>query len=399
MNKFLKVLGLGLMMLTFAFAGFAQTERTREVVYQEYMDNYQSDEVAKLQIALNAAKEYIAKFNTPDDQPQVEYFKEAIPTLEDAIQKKGLEAERQKEEEAWYGLLGKFEAAIKGKNWAEAFNIGKQAIGTQHKYLDADTVKGEKLDLTIILGVAGFDLAFEKNDQFNNEALNYLRSAIQQIEGGLSTKSFGLLGYELKDKENALGLLNYYMGYIMYYRQNKKEDALPYMFKATQYKSASKDFPAIYQVIGQKFYDKLAELDEVRVKKIEELKNEPTEEGKIKLAEEIKALVAEEKGVAERGMEAYAKAIKAADADPKVSKQYKDSLRSSFEDLYKFRFDNKTDGVPAYINTTANRPLTNPQTPVQPIVEEEKTDDAATDDAATSTTPSTKPATTAKKPR
>lgn len=404
MNKFFRVLGLGLMTLTFAFAGFAQNpQEQKTALYNKYIENYQSEDAAKLQVALDAAKEYIAKYNTEADQQQVEYFKDAIPTLEKAIKDKERGELVKKESDAWYGLLGKFEAALKGKNWAEAYSVGKQALNMQTQYLDEATVKSQKLDLAIILGVVGFDRAVEKTDTFNNDAINYLKSAIQKIEAGETSKTFGLLGYELKNKDNALGLLNYYIGYITYYRQNKKEEAMPYLYKATQYNSASRDFPAIYQLIGQKFYDRLAELDKTRIAKTEELKNEPTEEGKAKLAEEIKAIYAEEKGVAERGIEAYAKAIKAANADAKISQQYKDGLRASLEDLYKFRFENKTDGIDAYISNAANKPLTNPSAPVQPVVEEEKTDTTTTD-TTTSTTPSTKPATeakttTAKKPR
>jgi hypothetical protein len=118
MNKFLRVLGLGLMVMTFAFVGFAQ-ERTQEVVYAEFTTNFESTETAKMQIALNAAKEFIAKFNTPDYEAQVTYLKDtAIPYLEEQIKKKGEMAKAKTESDAWFALLGNIEKANKAKNCA-----------------------------------------------------------------------------------------------------------------------------------------------------------------------------------------------------------------------------------------------------------------------------------------
>lgn len=395
-NKLARVFGLGLMIVTFAFVGFAQ-ERTRAIVYEEYTKNFESTDPAKIQIAINAAKEYISKFNTPDDKPQVDYFNGAIPTLEQSIKDMGSKKAAEEEKNAWYAQLKKLVETANSKNWAETFAQGKAAIDKQFQHLDkpngltTEAVKGQKLDIAIGLAVIGFDRAAEKNDTFNNDALIYLNSSIKQLESGpAGTTTFGkALGYNLENKDNALGLLNYYAGYIQYFRQKKEgDDTLGYLYKSTQYNSAAKTFPAVYEKIGLKYYNKVAELDAKRLAAIEAA---PPEE---KDSPAIKAMLAEEKGAADRGIEAYAKAIKMADADAKISKEYKDTLRANFEQLYKFRFD-KADGVDAYINTASSKPLTNPTTPITPVVEEVKPTDATT----TSTTPSaTKPAATTTTP-
>lgn len=402
-NKLVRVLGLGLMIATFAFAGFAQTgELTTEqktALYNKFMENYTSKDPAKIQIALDSAKEYVAKGKLPDDEQLITYFKDAIPTLEKSINditKAGVdEKNRKAESDAWYALLGKVEAANKAKNWADLYTNGKQAIDKPIQYLDAATIKSQKLDLAIILGVAGFDRAFtDKSDTYNNDALTYLKSAIQQIEGGQTSKTFGLLGYELKDKDNALGLLNYYVGYITYYRQKNKDAALPYFYKATQYNSGAKAFPAIYENIGAKYYDKIAELDPKRLALIQATPDKQD-------TPETIAMLAEERGNAERGIEAYSKALKAAQADPKVPQKYKDDLRTTLEQLYKFRMNlkegEKVEGLDAYINSAASKPLTNPTEAVKPIVVEEPAPTETTPASTTSTTPTTpgaKPATT-----
>ena len=266
-------------------------------------------------MALDAAKEYIAKFNTPDDEAQVTYFKEAIPTLEAAIKTKGDARLAKEESDAWYALLKNVVTASNTKNWEQSFTLGKQAIDKQFKYLGSgpltnEIVKGQKLDIAIGLGVIGFDrAAVEKNDNFNNDAVIYLKSAVQQLEAGqpADTTTFGkAVGYNLENKDNALGLLNYYIGYIMYFRQKKEVEALPYFYKATQYNSAARNFPAVYEKIGLKFYNRLAELDPIRLALIEAAPDKQD-------TPETIAMLAEEKGVADRGLEAYAKAIKMAD--------------------------------------------------------------------------------------
>lgn len=397
-NKLVRVFGLGLIIATFAFVSFAQTQEEKTALYNKYMENYQSEDVAKLQIALDAAKEYNTKFNKEEDKPQNDYFKDAIPTLEKAIaDKKGGEACKA-ESDAWYAQLKKVvdanNAANTSKNWTETFAQGKAAIDKQLQCLDkpggltANVVKGQKLDIAIALGAIGFDRAVEKNDTFNNDALNYLKSAIQQLESGQTGgTTFGkTLGYNLESKDNAIGLLNYYTGYILFYRQNKKDDALGYYYKATQGSSTAKNFAGIYESIGAKYYDKIAEMDAKRIEAIKANNNVETEE--------TKAMLAEERGNAERGIEAYSKALKAAQADSKTSQKYKDDLRATLEQLYKFRFTDKTDGLDAYINAAASKPLTNPSEPVKPIVVEEPATTETTNTTSTTTTPAAKPATT-----
>lgn len=394
LNKLVRVFGLGLMIATFTFAGFAQefTQEQKTALYNKFMENYQSTERAKIQVALDSAKEYVAKGKSPDDDQLITYFKEAIPTLEKSLAEGDIAAKAKEESTAWYAQLKKVVDASNAKNWAETFAQGKIAIDKQLQYMDkpggvaSEAVRGQKLDIAIALGAIGFDRAVEKNDTFNNDAMTYIRSAIQQLESGqVGGTSYGkTLGYSLENKDNALGLLNYYAGYILYYRQNKKDEAVAYLYKASQGNSAAKNFAAVYEAIGAKYYDKIVEMDTKRLAAIKANNNADTDE--------TKAMLAEERGNAERGIEAYSKALKAAQADAKASQQYKTGLRSTLEQLYKFRFDDKADGLDAYINTSAAKPLTNPSEPVKPIVMETPAETTTTTSTTTTTAPATKPA-------
>lgn len=386
MKKLIGVLVFGLLLAVFtATPTFAQ-EPDRATLYETYEKNYQAKTVEGKQKALNAAKDYIAKFNTPDDKPQVDYFKEAIPALEKAIEDiKKAEAEkiaREKEQ----ALLNRFDTSVKGKNWADTFGSGKEILSK----------KPDFLDVYIVLSTIGFDRAEEKVDTYNEDAVNYAKKAIQMIEAGTAseTGNYGAFGtYQFKTtefpdgKNNALGWLNYQIGYIMYNRQNKKKDALPYLYKATQYNSATKAFPQPYELIGAYYYDEVARIDKERRDKIAANNNEDNEE--------TNALYALEKGYAERGADAYARAYKMESAKKQPVASYQNFLKGRLEQLYKFRFDDKTDGMDSWVATVSSKPFPNPTSTVEPVKEElPTTDSTTTDSAMTSTTPSTKPAAT-----
>lgn len=55
-------------------------------LYEKYLNNYQSNDIESLEAALEAAKEFVSKFekNEPFTE-QVKYFKDAISTLEKAV--------------------------------------------------------------------------------------------------------------------------------------------------------------------------------------------------------------------------------------------------------------------------------------------------------------------------
>src|SRR5688500_8759978 len=151
MKKVLRVLVLGLVALLAATAVFAQGERTREVVYNEFLGTYQLNTIEGKQKAINAAKEYIEKFNTPEDEEQVKYFKTAIPALEEAIRKMKGDAEKAAEEKRWRDLLVKFDTAFKSKNMDNAIATGKEALNFQPQLIDKKAVDDIKFDLTIVL--------------------------------------------------------------------------------------------------------------------------------------------------------------------------------------------------------------------------------------------------------
>ena len=368
MKKVLRVLVLGLMATLAATAVFAQ-EPDRAKVYKDYEDNYQATTIEGKQKALAAAKLYIEKFNTPEDEPQVKYFKEAIPALEQAIKDLGSAKLMADEQKTWNAMLVKFDTAFKSKNWDNAIAAGKEALSFQPQYIDKKGVDNVKFDLGIVLTAIGYDLAEAKNNKYNSETIEWAKRVIQQIESGQTSDKYGNYGsHQFKTdaypdgKNNALGWMNYTIGYITFYGQKNSQAALPYLYKASQVKSATQNFPIIYELIGAQYYDEVAKLDQKRVEVQKANDNKDNEESL--------RLYALEKGYAERGADAYARTYKIIKDDAKVPKDYKDLVFSRLQQLYKFRNDDKADGLDTYVASIMSKPFPNPTSAVEPIKEE-----------------------------
>jgi tetratricopeptide (TPR) repeat protein len=350
----------------------------KQALYAKYTANY--DKAIDLRkTAVEAGKEYIAKYGAcKDDAEQVNYFKKAIPDLEASIKKAEQDAAKAGEAKATQALFTRFDTAVKGNKTDEVFASGKEILAKE-----SDTPIG--LDVTLVLASVGFDQASLKtpNNTYNNDAVNYAKTAIQKLEAGKTSENFGAIQYVYKNKDfpdgknNALGWMNYTVGYIMYNRQNQKKEALPFLYKSTQLNSATKNFPESYRQIGAWYLDEAIRIDTDRTKKITEAGNKDTEE--------TLALLATQKGYAERAIDAYARAYKIAGANPQTAKEYKDALFTKLKELYVFRYDGKTDGIDAFVASVMNKPMPDPLSSVTPVT----VTPAATTTTTSSTTDST----------
>ncbi len=401
MKTIYRNLTLAIALAVFAAFGItsvsAQTPQDeKKKLYDTYIENYDKS-LDKQKIALAAAKQYVEKYGAnAEDKEQVDYFKGAIPTLEKGINDK--EAADNATKKATE-VFEKFNAVNTGKNTPELFTAGKEILAKQPDFLD----------INLVLASAGFDQAVLPTpvDTYNNDTVNYAKAAIQQIEAGKpsATKQYGAgpYIYENKDypdtKSNALGWMNYTVGYIMYYRQGKdnpakRKEALPYLYKATQYSSANKTKPSVYQPVGAWYLDEAIKIDTKRKELIKAAGDKDTDE--------TLAMLAEQKGYADRAIDAYARAYKFAKDDPKQKKEYVDGLYSRLKELYAFRYEGKIEGIDAFVATVQSKPMPDPTTTITPVKEEtpaattttSTTNNVTTPATTTPTTTPTKPATT-----
>jgi hypothetical protein len=392
---------LGILMTVFVAAG-ATTGYAQDVCAEvepkialdkEFRDNYDKD-LAKQEIAVKAGKQYMEKYGAcAADKDFVEYLKTAVPELEAGIAKAKQAVIDKENAGKKKATLTRFDAAAKAKNVSDVFTSGKEILNNESNFADV------ALDVNIALATAGFaqSLANPPVDTYNADTINYAKSAIQKIEGGKTSKGFGVWSYNLKDpkytdtKSYALGALNYIVGYVTYYREGKdnpekRKEALSYLYKSTQYNSFTKADPLVYRSIGAWYLDEAVKIDKQRSEAIKAAGGKDTEE--------TLAMFALSKGYADRAIDAYARAYKVAKDDKTQQKSYVDELYTKLKDLYQFRFEN-TNGIDAYVASVQSKPLPDPTTAVTPVKEEAP---ATTTPVGTTSTTETKPATTPTKP-
>lgn len=341
----------------------------------KFRENYGKKEIALRKTAVDAGKQYIDKYGAcPDSKDFVDYLKNYLPGMETKI----AADEKQIAKEALYN---RFNNSVKTSTFDETYASGKEILAKEP----------EQLDVIISLGSIGYDESYKANFKYNDETLRFAKQAIAALEGGKTSSTYGLYQWSYKNKDNALGWLNYTIGYIYQVAQKNKKEALPYLYKATQANSETKKNPIPYELIGGYYFD---ELNKITAEITEAAKGQnptDTEEVAKQKVDAIKAKVALANGTAERAIDAFARAYTLA-APTAAAKPYKDKMYKNLQDAYKLRFA-KADGLDSWIAGSVAKPMPSPLTAVTPIFDPEP----VTTTTTTSTTPApASPSTTAK---
>lgn len=386
MKTLFKVLVLGIFITTIGvLSGIAQEQECADlaVCFEKFKAEKKGD-CAKKEASIATGNKIIEKFG--NDELNVEiinYVKKQIPILENEVKV--------------CKRIALYDSSYKTDNWSQFISVSKEIIADQ-----ANTSAPLGLDVMLEMVMVSYEKqTLKKVDTYNNETLSFAKTAIQKLESGTGSQTgkFGTFNpFKTKaypdGKSNALGWMNYIIGYINYYRlgttdPGKKKEALQYFYKATQYTGENKVDPTIPELFGKYYFSEAAELD----KKYRMLRtaNNNTDN------EESKAVIAMARGYADRGIDAFGRAIKLAAADTTTTPAYKATLKSSVTDLYKFRFNiaatAPTPDLDKYISDllAKQQSMPDPSTEVTPVVEEVK----PTTTTTTTTTPTTtKPTTT-----
>lgn len=359
MKTIFRALALALLLTAFSAVAvtpiFAQGGELEENValYKKYTDNY-AGTIAQKKIAVEAGKQYIEKYGSNADYAaQIDYLKKDVPRLEKAVA--AVEAKQAKG-----ALATRFDTAVRANNVSDIFASGKELLAGNPDFVD----------VYLALASAGFEQSTLPTpvDTYNKDTVNYAKTAIEKIEAGkpTTTGDWGVINVYKTDKfpdgkSNALGSMNYYVGYIMYNRQNQKKEAIPYFYKSLQYNSVAKTDPVVYQIIGASYFDEAKRLGQESADKYKAASNTETEESK--------AAFALAKGYADRAIDAYARAYKIAGANAGTKPEYKAGLYRIIQDLYKFRYEGKIEGIDAYVASVMNKPMPDPASAVSPVVE------------------------------
>jgi hypothetical protein len=374
---------------------FAQDDEKTDT-YNEYINNYAGD-LAQRKIAVAAGKKFIENYgDDPLNADIIKYLKDAIPGLETWIakeEKRLAEAKKAAEEKAArQKRLNAFDAAYKADDIAKIYQTGEVI-------LDAEP---NLVDVALVLAGVGYDEAIKKNDTYNGMAVKYAEMSIRMLENQSVDTVFGDWGgydYVFKTKaypdgrSNALGWMNYYVGYIKGARQKKVDESIPYFFKATKFNSFAATIPDVYTAIGGWYITKInaftAERQVILEERNAETKvEEPSAEKIAMLDTRIDEKLAMEKAYADRAIDAFSRAYSnVAVADR--SKDYGKSLFTKLQSLYGLRYyDNPEMQTDTSINTNISmvkaKSMPDPSSTVQPI---EAPKPAVTEtDAGTTTT-------------
>ena len=333
----------------------------------------------------DAGKEFLEKFGACKDEAGnligadfVEWLKAKVPVYEKIYKQMELD-------EKAAGLEKQFFSGITAKSWAQVYASGKELLAMDpEKYRPAE----------IVLGSIGYDET-AKNPRvttWNDDTLKYAKQSIADLESGKKFEPLGFAPYSYKDKDEALGWLNYTIGYILSFDKNDKKQGVAYLYKASQAKSTTATIPDVYRSIGSYYIDEMN-------KRIEELQTlvkaqVPTDTEEVKAAKvaEIKAKQGMVNGTAERALNAFAHAVALANKDTKNA-AYATAVTDTAKQIYGIRFG-KPDGFDAYISTANAAALANPSTAIEPVI------DADTSAEAPATTPATsKPAASTSTPK
>ncbi len=345
MKNLIRLLTLAALATFFALPSFAQDaapaaanpceEAARGELYTKYYElkgrkdaKGQPDPAAQKE-AYGIGQEYLTKYASCNDtySKAVQKF---VTQYGEAVRKVGNAAELN-------------DALYVKKDYAKAFQLGNQMIS-------ADP---ENLSLLIQLGYAGYNAQSQKPSvvTYSPTALGYAKRAIEMLEGGKTPSEWVLF----KSRDEALGYLNFAVGEYMI--KSDPAGAIPYYLKSLALESPVKTTAAAYARLAAAY--QVGQYDPLQ-------KDFTAKYGGKPETDESKFALNNLNQVMDRVIDAYARAVNLAGTDPKLAEDKKVWLET-LTGFYKFRNNDSTTGLDAFIASATSKPLPQPFTP-QPYV-------------------------------
>ncbi len=327
--------------------------------------------------AIDAGKQFLEKFGGCDGTKDFsDYLRVTVPKLETIYN-------AMVDKEYWDAVLAKFNDGLAKKNWDNVYSAGKELIAKK-----PDEYRAAEL----VLGSVGLDeLTYNKNSKWNDDTIYYAKMALADLEGGKKFTTFSVPPFVYKDKDDAIGWMNYTIGYILSVGKKDPKEGVKYLYNATQVNSTTKTNPVVYATIGEYYYEPAKKLyDELGVM-IAAQSDSDTPEVKQQKVDAIKAKLAIFNGTAERALDAYSRAYSLAPDTP-AGKPYREGLLTTLTNLYKVRNNGKADGLDQWITTATAKPMPDPTTAITPVNDPDPT--TTTTSTSTTTAPPATPAVT-----
>jgi hypothetical protein len=380
MKTLFKVLVIGILLTAFSALTFAQ-EPDLATLFDKFKTEYKAP-CGQRDAALVTGKLIIDKFGSDElNKDVIDVVKKRMKIINDTDP----DCKRNARYDAAY------KTASKTKNWDDFFAVSKEIIAAKG---DSAPIS---LDVMLTLVSVGYNSAsLDKNDKYNADTMSYAKTALQKLDAGQNPEKLGPPpgAYQwgvfepFKSKENAQSWMNKIIGYLMYEKMNQKKEALTYLYKASQLGTENKGDVSIYVNIGNYYFDEASRYDT--------LYRDARKANNNVENDETKKLLGLARANADRGIDAFGRASKAA-----TTPAAKTGLNKTLSDLYKFRFnlapEAKTPDLEKYVADLNSKPMADPASEVTPVVIEE-VKPATTPTTPTTTTPTTpttnKPTTT-----
>jgi tetratricopeptide (TPR) repeat protein len=313
--KLLRKLGLAAVLM-FSLVGlgssivFAQEtdDPVKIEIYKRFVDNRLPNPAA----AYQAARDYVTKYNKDKDQ-YTDYLSKWMAAYERDERKRNLPI------------------FINEKKFTEAYSTGAKILADEPNYLRAQ----------IDLGYAGYLAATAKNEQFNTQALEYARAAIQAIESGKTPSEWA----PFKGKDDTLAYLNYAVGFLTL--KTSPDSAIDSLIKAAQFESDIKRTPSTYYYLAVAYESGPYKTLSAAYQK--EFADKPETPASKAALEKLGVVM-------DRIVDAYARAIASAGTDTKTQ-QSRNEWLAQMTTYYKFRHNNTDTGLTEFIAGALQRPL------------------------------------------
>jgi uncharacterized lipoprotein YehR (DUF1307 family) len=324
-------------------------------------------------VAYQTAQEYLAKCGNDEETKQfVDYLKNWV--AKEKVRREQEEKDRIAAENA-KRCYDPIQSVAKATSAADKAKVGSAVFSGCQQF--ASQAPNDPYPVLAPVDY-GFVLATSNPpvNTYTDQTIAAAKQAIQKIESN-SLGDVKWADYGYKGKDDALAWLNYIIGYITFNNLNGKEaESVPYFYKSLQYNSEIKSKPLPYYAIGFNYrtqYNKAVQDFQAKT------------QGATDVTEEMKRDLGMQKALADRAIDAFARAYAVAKADPKLPQAAKDARLKDLEQMYKIRNKEQTTGMNELVASVMTKPLPDPASPVTPVIEEIPTTTTGSTAAATAT--------------
>jgi hypothetical protein len=309
MRKPLTLLLLAVLFLPIAIASAQSPQEDKAALYAKFIENIKGEADAQ-KLAYEQGQEYLRKYGSDNDQ-YTAYIQRWLGRYE--------KADRE----------FKFNNAFNAKDFPKTFELGREIL----------IKDGDAFPVIVRLVTAGSLNAETGNTTLTDEAIGYAKKGLELITSGKVTdpKPFKVI-------DDARGFFNFSIGWLS--RDKAPAEAVAALRRAAEnggtYKTDQATYVALAIAIGNAEYEPLAK--EYREKHANK-----------DVTPESEAMLAKIKGIAERIIDAYARAV-AVSTKPEQQEQ-KRKVLEELTALYKQFHDNSDVGLNDLIAGVLTKPL------------------------------------------